>query len=276
MNDTKITWRKILVIGLSLICLIAAFAVPRLPDLVKALEAQTSSVLAAVPGTFGQLADNADRSVVNIGTVKAIKEWGKPPLPFGPNNRFRGLSNGSLEKSYPDILDRKLYEPKQTRAFKGEQRMSEAERKHFEDNKTMPITGQFPPESKAIRKIRLNGHFIASDNGIVMDTKSGLEWIAGPDRDTAWAEARSWVQSLSVNGGGWRMPTREELKSLYKKGAGTRNMTTLLKTTGWWVWSGEIWGAYSARIFSFHYGYELSHPLIDSSGCRVFAVRSGK
>lgn len=52
----------------------------------------------------------------------------------------------------------------------------------------------------------------------VKDTKTSLEWIAGPDRDTTWSEARFWVQNLSVDGGGWRMPTMNELKTLYQKG----------------------------------------------------------
>ena len=83
-----------------------------------------------------------------------------------------------------------------------------------------------------------------SDGGIVKDPNTGLEWMAGPDRDTNWYEAKSWVQSL---GSGWRMPTLDELAGLYKKGAGPRNMTPLLKTTGWWVWSGEtIWTSSTA------------------------------
>ena len=73
--------------------------------------------------------------------------------------------------------------------------------------------------------------FLPLTNGIVKDTHTGLEWIAGPDRDTNWNEARSWVQSLNLDGGGWRMPTMDELESLYKKGKGDRNMTPLLSIT---------------------------------------------
>jgi len=60
--------------------------------------------------------------------------------------------------------------------------------------------------------------------GVVLDMKTGLEWYAGPDRDMDWIEAQRRVESLSVAGGGWRMATRKELKTLYKKGAGPRNM----------------------------------------------------
>jgi len=115
--------------------------------------------------------------------------------------------------------------------------------------------------------------FLAHKTGTVVDTKTGLEWIAGPDKDTTWDEARSWVKNLTVAGRGWRMPTVKELKTLYHKGAGTRNMTPLLKTTGWWVWSGETKGSTAAWwtfTFNFHHADDV---LWDGDG-RGFAVRS--
>jgi hypothetical protein len=91
----------------------------------------------------------------------------------------------------------------------------------------------------ASNEIGRDGVYVAYKNGIVRDTSTGLEWFVGPDRDTDWYEARSWVKGLSLDGGDWRMPTTDELQGLYKKGASPRNITPLLKTTGWWAWSGE-------------------------------------
>ena len=124
--------------------------------------------------------------------------------------------------------------------------------------------------------IKRDGTYVAYANGIVKDTKTGLEWKAGPNRDIDWNEARSWVQSLNLDGGSWRMPTMDEVASLYKKGTGSRNMTPFLKTTGWWVWSGETKGSSSARSFPFDgsAGDWLYHD--SSNGNRVFAVRSRK
>jgi phage-related baseplate assembly protein len=45
--------------------------------------------------------------------------------------------------------------------------------------------------------------------------KADLQWYAGPDKDTVWNEAKRRVANLSLTGGGWRMPTRKELKTLY-------------------------------------------------------------
>ena len=93
----------------------------------------------------------------------------------------------------------------------------------------------------------------ACANGIVRDTKTDLEWKVGPDKATATRnEARSWVQRLNLDGGGWRMPTMDELKTLYEEGAGKRNMTPLLKTTGWEVWSSETNGSSDAWYFDFN------------------------
>ena len=117
--------------------------------------------------------------------------------------------------------------------------------------------------------------FIAYDNGVVKDTETGLEWFSGPDKNTNWYEAIRWVKSLTVAGGGWRMPTVKELSSLYEKGSGTRNMTPLLKTTGSWVWSGETKGSSHAWFFHFFNGKKRWAPRSYSKdGGRVFAVCS--
>ncbi len=57
-----------------------------------------------------------------------------------------------------------------------------------------------------INIIYKDGRFIAYSNGVVEDAKTGLEWIAGPDRNTTWHEARRWVAGLRVDGGGWSPP----------------------------------------------------------------------
>jgi len=119
-----------------------------------------------------------------------------------------------------------------------------------------------------------DGTYIAYASGVVLDKNTSLEWFAGPDRDTTWYEAKTWVESLNVAGGGWRMPTRAEIKTLYQKGAGARNMTPLLKTTGWLVWSGETKDSSSPWVFGFDYDYEQWISLYDSDNIRGFAVRS--
>jgi hypothetical protein len=123
----------------------------------------------------------------------------------------------------------------------------------------------------------LTGYAFADDkaleSAIYYDNNTGLEWLAGPDRNTNWTEAKSWVENLAIDGGGWRMPTRKELKTLYKEGAGERNITPLLKTTGWWVWSGETKGSSSAWAL-YNLGGVHWRPRDVSYSLRGFAVRS--
>ena len=94
----------------------------------------------------------------------------------------------------------------------------------------------------------------------------------GPDKDTNWHEAKSWVESLSI--GGWRMPTTYELKSLYRKGIGDRNMTPLLNTTGLQVWSGDTEDSYYAWKFNFYIGRKSCLLTYKKDSTRAFAVRS--
>ena len=77
--------------------------------------------------------------------------------------------------------------------------------------------------------------FMVSADGVITDSETGLEWIVEPDRNTNYSQAEQWVASSTVAGGGWRMPTRQELRTLYQKGVGQRNMDPAFKTTGWWV-----------------------------------------
>jgi len=121
-----------------------------------------------------------------------------------------------------------------------------------------------------------DGRYVAYANGIVKDTNTGLEWKAGPDKDTNWNQARSWVQSLNLDGGGWRMPTMDEVEGLYKKGMGSHNLTSLLLNTTakyLYVWS-ETKGSSVARRFTFTNGYGSWHDHTNSNLTRGFAVRS--
>jgi hypothetical protein len=132
-------------------------------------------------------------------------------------------------------------------------------------------------ELTASNLIDSDGTYIAYANGIVKDTKTGLEWKVGPDRDTDWNEARSWVQSLNLDGGGWRMPTMDELEGLYNNGVGSHNITPLLsKITSriLKVWSGETKGSLEARIFRFGSGTRSTDYRDYSDYKRAFAVRS--
>jgi hypothetical protein len=104
----------------------------------------------------------------------------------------------------------------------------------------------------------------ADKDGIITAAATGLQWYIGPDKDTNWDQANSWVNSLSIAGGGWRMPTRAELRGLYDAGMRRRH----------WVWSGETSGPTGAWPFNFGLSREHSGLRLDHFDTRAFAVRS--
>jgi hypothetical protein len=122
--------------------------------------------------------------------------------------------------------------------------------------------------------------FVVSNDGVIIDSGTGLEWFVGPDEGATWDKAKAWCAGLSVDGGGWRMPQQAELETLYINGFGERNMAPVFKTTGWWVWSGELYGSDSspkpmAGGFNFDSGEGYGRSRYSGSG-RAFAVRSRK
>lgn len=94
-----------------------------------------------------------------------------------------------------------------------------------------------------------------------------------PGRDITWDEANAWVHSLDADGGGWRLPTIAELKGLFQRNTGARNMPPLLRSNDWSVWSGEAKGAASRWAFRFQFGSVTCYSRGYSYEGRAFAVR---
>lgn len=113
----------------------------------------------------------------------------------------------------------------------------------------------------------------AQADRVVTDAVTGLEWVVGSDQDTDYAQAEQWVTTNGIAGGGWRMPTKSELKTLYHPGMGMRNMDPAFMTTGWFVWA-EPQDSSSAWAFAFGSGNENCLSRDVSSSGRVFGVRS--
>ena len=114
-----------------------------------------------------------------------------------------------------------------------------------------------------------------SSEGIILDTKTGLQWYVGPDEDINQYEAEEWIKNLSVAGGDWRFPSTKELREIYEKGEGERNMNSVFKTTGWVIWSEASDSSY-AFGFPFCSGCENCFRREFNHYARVFSVRSRK
>ena len=120
-------------------------------------------------------------------------------------------------------------------------------------------------------------YWVSSD-GVITDSQTDLEWVIGPDESRNYAQAEQWVTACKLDGGGWRMPTRKELESLYQKypsGVVRRDYldwafgpAILLS-----VWA-EPNDASSAWVFYFELGEGHSTDRSDSETFRLFGVRS--
>jgi hypothetical protein len=121
-----------------------------------------------------------------------------------------------------------------------------------------------------------DGQYVAYRNGIVKDTNTGLEWVAGPNKKTSWYKANRWVKSLTLDGGGWRMPSKSELGTIHNEKTGNRGISFLFKNTYICIWSNKIDGSRYAWWLVFFqdktYGERkpINHPYKDGG---AFAVR---
>ena len=77
--------------------------------------------------------------------------------------------------------------------------------------------------------------------GSIIDTKTGLQWYLGPDANISWTEAVQWSRKLPNCGGGWTLPTLDQLKTLFDQ--------TVTAGTGFYI-NGRYWPAHIDPIFS--------------------------
>jgi uncharacterized caspase-like protein len=122
------------------------------------------------------------------------------------------------------------------------------------------------PNEKDPDIVAKDGQYIKYKNGIVYDSKTGLEWAASPKENLLSGAAKRWVSELTIGGGGWRMPSEDELKSLYQKGEGTRNMTSLIEAKAWHFFSRESeswhWKGFDFQSFR-PFGFRLDPNYYD-------------
>ena len=129
--------------------------------------------------------------------------------------------------------------------------------------------GQTMTEANPVQPI-----FTKADNGVITDSVTGLDWYVGPNPDNTWHEAKAWTESLTVAGGGWRLPTMAELKAIYQKGASANNMDPLFQAKGAWAWSGELRNSWSVWGLAFYNNLQGWHSMNYGNGRVALAVRS--
>lgn len=118
--------------------------------------------------------------------------------------------------------------------------------------------------------------FVINDNGTVLDTSTNLTWQRDvPSQTFTWEGAKHYAASLDFAGGGWRLPTLQELVSVvdYSKFAPAIDAVVFPSTPPEFFWSASPYAvsSYLAWYVDFGYGYTFN-SLVDGSG-RVRCVR---
>jgi hypothetical protein len=76
-------------------------------------------------------------------------------------------------------------------------------------------------------------------DGVINDPEYGLQWVPAPLRVMSHYEAQEYVLNLSIAGGRWRLPTVEELKSIYDKSQ-PGGAYPFFNASNKWIWSSKV------------------------------------
>ncbi len=132
--------------------------------------------------------------------------------------------------------------------------------------------------------------FTDNGDGTVTDHQLGLLWSKADNQgDIDWKGAERWIKytfpfSLPMEKReNWRLPTLEELKSLYVKdnkgyesdcGQWVKIVPEIRLSCGW-VWSSEKQNV-TAGVFNYQRGYHYTDRMVHKRAYRALAVRTLK
>ncbi|MBF0557842.1 MAG: SEL1-like repeat protein [Nitrospirae bacterium] len=125
-------------------------------------------------------------------------------------------------------------------------------------------------------------------DGLIDDPELGFQWMPAPSRGLDQYQAEEYARNLSIAGGGWRLPTMWELKSLYDQfqiditDPIRQKFNVSSCPAGCWVWTSEFEHTTNekvpiqrARYINFADGYDgMAWREGSRDYYRVLAVRS--
>lgn len=129
-----------------------------------------------------------------------------------------------------------------------------------------------------------NAGFIDRGTGVVFDNATSLDWEKAPLTNWVnYADAHAYINSLTLDGGGWRLPTMDELFDLYKHISAVTGCTDCSGdqglfeglTLGYWTTSTYWAGQDGAFFVGFWRGPNDYAGLFQTSSAGVIAVRDG-
>ncbi|MBI5640222.1 MAG: DUF1566 domain-containing protein [Nitrospirae bacterium] len=111
--------------------------------------------------------------------------------------------------------------------------------------------------------------FLATSEGIITDSKTGLQWVPDPGRGMTWHDAKKYVRGLkTAELTDWRLPTRSELRSLSP-------LDPTFPLDNCCVWTAETKDAEKAWYLNVFRTFEET-AFMHNNSYSVLAVRSPK
>ena len=127
-----------------------------------------------------------------------------------------------------------------------------------------------------------DGRFIAYDDGTVWDSQSNLLWASHDNGSNInWSDAEEYCKMYDGSGyKGWRLPTKDELLTLYDRSIFGNNgyrLTKLITLSGSYPWTSDVQGS-EALVVGFDKDRQMWFPesVNHKSRNRVLPVRFGK
>lgn len=130
--------------------------------------------------------------------------------------------------------------------------------------------------------------FTDNGDGTVTDHRLRIMWAATDNQGNInWHDARRWIRftfpyTIAARYTGWRMPTLDELKSLYQRAktydgyetdCGQRvKISPEIQLSCGWVWSGDE-ETVTAAVFNFTRGIHYTDRKVHYRAYRALAVR---
>lgn len=151
-------------------------------------------------------------------------------------------------------------------------------------SKTEPKTTPFVLDESLLEKdgngtqvaiLHRDERFIVYNNGTAVDSKTGLMWATKDNgKDINWKNAQQYCQSFTAGGyTDWRLPTVEELKTLYNKDFGKNHHPDFIDLTSCCAWSEASKGKKAAN-FGFEFGDVEWYSTYSDNDTRALPVRN--
>ena len=128
-----------------------------------------------------------------------------------------------------------------------------------------------------------DGRWKVSKPQVITDTFTDAQWTQRDNLgDINWHDAKAHCANLKLDGGGWQLPTMNELSQLYSGAQGNKvacgasqcSAPKAFYLTGPWFWSSEQGNSSSvAWHFALTDGSRHSYPVSNTGNKRALCVR---